>query len=152
MQTFKVNRKIEVVCNSEDTRYGFRHLATLLYNGREVDRAKCCYYNRTWERYTYESVLKKLAEATTALSDKEKKLFSKYITNFQENNSFLGTVAMVAKMGDVFGRSQKESNDWKARMLKAGLEGRGLIMPDNWEELDEGTKQARLDEAIKQLA
>lgn len=63
----------------------------------------------------------------------------------------LKAVAMVAMLGDIFGTNQKESNDWKARMLKAGLENKGLIMPDDWDTLDEDTKQARLDGAIEQI-
>lgn len=60
MISFKINNDLQVVCQAESTRYGFRHLATLLRNGSEVSKAKACYYNRTWERYTYESVLKGL--------------------------------------------------------------------------------------------
>jgi len=69
----------------------------------------------------------------------------------EESNSSLKTIALVASLGDIFGKNQKESNDWKARMLKAGLEGRGLIMPDDWDSLSEETKQARLDDALAQL-
>ena len=58
---------------------------------------------------------------------------------------------MVAKMGEVFGKTQKESNDWKARMLKAGLESKGLIMPDNWDSLSEDDKTRRLDAVISEL-
>jgi hypothetical protein len=60
MRTFKLNEEYEVVCTSEGTRYGFRHLATLLKNGREIDKAKICYYNRTWEKFEFESVLNKV--------------------------------------------------------------------------------------------
>ena len=63
----------------------------------------------------------------------------------------LCSIAMVAALGDVFGKTTKDKNDWKTRMLKAGLEGRGLIMPDDWDKLDEDTKQARLDGALGQL-
>lgn len=64
----------------------------------------------------------------------------------------LRSVAMVAMMGDIFhAGDQKASNDWKARMLKAGLENKGLIMPDNWGELSEEEKQKRLDGAINSL-
>ena len=69
----------------------------------------------------------------------------------KEDNS-LKTVAMIANLGNVFGKTQKEKNDWKARMLKAGLENKGLIMPDDWDNLDEATKEARLNGAIEQLA
>lgn len=64
----------------------------------------------------------------------------------------LKTVGIVALMGDIFHKGDcKAGNDWKARMLKAGLEGRGLIMPDDWETLSEEEKQSRLDGAINEL-
>jgi hypothetical protein len=36
-------------------------------------------------------------------------------------------------------------------MLKAGLEGRGLIMPDDWDDLSEDEKNRRLDGVIATL-
>jgi hypothetical protein len=67
-------------------------------------------------------------------------------------NNMFKTVAMVAKMGEFFGNTQKEKNDWKARMLKAGLSNQGLIMPEDWDTLDENTKTTRLNAVIAQLA
>ena len=67
-------------------------------------------------------------------------------------SAHLKTVAMVASLGSIFGSNPKEANDWKARMLKAGLEGRGLIMPEDWDTLDESEKTRRLDGAIAQLS
>lgn len=64
----------------------------------------------------------------------------------------LSSIAMVAKMGDIFHPGDaKASNDWKERMLRAGLEGRGLIMPEDWGSLSEEEKTRRLDGAIKNL-
>ena len=68
-------------------------------------------------------------------------------------NTGLKTIATVMRLGDIFqsdkaGGNQKSRNDWKTRMLKAGLEGRGLIMPDDWDTLDEATKEARMDGVI----
>ena len=60
MKIFKLDEQYEVVCNWEKTRNGFRHIAVLHSNGTEVARAKCVYYNRTWESYEYESVLIKI--------------------------------------------------------------------------------------------
>ena len=68
-----------------------------------------------------------------------------------EGMAGLRSVGLVAMLGDVFGKSQKEKNDWKTRMLKAGLESRGLLMPDDWDMLSEDTKEARLNGAISQL-
>ena len=64
----------------------------------------------------------------------------------------LKTVAMAAKVGEVLAcKNKKEKNDWKVRMLKAGLGGRGLIMPDDWEELSEDDKEERLNGAVSAL-
>lgn len=64
--------------------------------------------------------------------------------------SVIRSTCAIAKLGEFMGAtSQKSSSDWKARMLKAGLASRGLIMPDNWDELPEDEKQRRLDAVIK---
>ena len=52
------SKTISLVARYENTRNGFRHVA-------ETDdgvKAKCCYLNRTWESYTYQTVLHRLAE------------------------------------------------------------------------------------------
>ena len=59
MKIFNINRNIQIVCRSEKTSYGFRHLAELVVKDNVVCGAKCCYYNRTWECYEFESVLEK---------------------------------------------------------------------------------------------
>lgn len=161
MKTFQIGRGVEVVCNFENTRYGFRHLANLIIDGRDVETAKCTYQNRTWESYEFQSVLYALYEKVEKqglLSDYLTKKFKRLIKDNwqvkakQETDQEFKTVAMVAKMGEFFGANQKESNDWKARMLKAGLENKGLIMPEDWDDLDEDTKQARLDKVIAELS
>ena len=153
MKTFQVNKNIEVVCQWHKTRRAFKHTATLIYKGNERETVKICYLNRTWERYTFESVLEKLLENSKFLSKWDKRCFAKMIKNGgQHSKDDLKTIAMVAKLGDIFGKNQKESNDWKARMLKAGLEGKGLIMPDGWNKLSEGEKEARLNGALKSLS
>ncbi len=61
MRIFKITDDISIVCNSEKTRYGFRHLAYLMKNGWQQEHAKACYYNRTWESWEFESVIRSLA-------------------------------------------------------------------------------------------
>lgn len=64
----------------------------------------------------------------------------------------LRTIGAVAALGAIFHQGdEKGANDWKARMLKAGLEGRGLIMPEDWDTLPEAEKTRRLDGAIGEL-
>ncbi len=157
MQTFKITKNLEAVCESENTRYGFRHLATLTRNGYEHgDMAKCCYYNRTWESYTFESVLEKLlatAIENKSLTEYETRNFKKTIKNGGKPEcQKLKTIAMVASLGAIFATTPKEKNDWKVRVLKAGLEDKELIMPEDWDDLTEEEKQKRLDGAIGALA
>lgn len=57
-QLFKIeldNNTTEIIlCATQNTNYGFRHV--ILSNSNRV-LAKRCYYNRTWERFCYESLL-----------------------------------------------------------------------------------------------
>lgn len=69
--------KITIICEFENTRSGFRHIAVLLVNGVERNRAKCCYSNRTWEFFQYESVLQKLIKNTNELTKRQKTTFRK---------------------------------------------------------------------------
>lgn len=59
MQIFKLDDKYNIVCESKSTRQGFKHEAVLCRGGYEVLKVKECYLNRTWERFTYETVLLK---------------------------------------------------------------------------------------------
>ena len=63
----------------------------------------------------------------------------------------LKTISMVAAFGNLLCNTQKEKNDWKARMLKAGLENKGLDMPEDWDQLTEDEKENRLNGAINAL-
>lgn len=155
MKTFNINEHATIVCEWKKTRNAFKHVATLLIDGYEEATTKICYLNRTWESFEFESVIEKLLEKTGYLSADDKKAFMDKCAgrSHEEINKMFGSIAMVAKIGEVFhAGDQKASNDWKARMLKAGLQDKGLIMPDDWETLDENTKQARLDGAIAQLS
>lgn len=155
MTTFKINDNLEAVCDYKRTRNGFKHTATLLLNGIERESVKICYLNRTWESFEYQSVLEKLLDkANSLLSEDEKRDFLQNALkkNTEELDAQFGAIAMVAKMGEIFGTTQAEKNDWKARMIKAGLEGKGLIMPDDWNTLSEDEKEKRLNGVIGQLA
>ena len=150
MRIFKITKELEVVCNSESTRYGFRHLATLMRDGREVQDGKCTYQNRTWESFEFQSVLYEVirkAHKNKIISWEEEKLCKEFIEGDHTDWSGFKTTAMVAKMGELFADTQKEKNDWKARMLKAGLPG--LDIPEDWNNLDEDEKESRLNKVIE---
>ena len=73
-RVFQVEGDLSVLCQCEDTRSGFRHVARVMSNGRETSAkpVKICYYNRTWESFEFESVLHELADKAKGLSDSER--------------------------------------------------------------------------------
>lgn len=159
-KTFEISKNLQAWCWSENTRYGFRHLTELKRNYTTIATNKACYYNRTWKSYEFQSVLEGLAKHAKAINEITTREYNKFVKLI--DNDFVkedqkridkefGVIGAIASLGDIFGSTQKQSNDWKARMLKAGLENKGLIMPDNWESLSENEKQTRLNGAISTL-
>lgn len=68
IKTADNNFAAHFTCKAEGTRYGFRHVCRLDYydltdftkndlDGSAQDKA--CYYNRTWERYRFQTVMRK---------------------------------------------------------------------------------------------
>lgn len=160
IKVFKINDEKQIVCEAKKTRNGFKHEATLV-DGRSGQNfgadisptVKINYLNRTWESFEFESVLNKLLDKLQILPEKERDEFMAKASGQMraEWEGQFKTVAMIAKLGDLFGTTQQQKNDWKTRMLKAGLENAGLIMPTDWEGLSEEDKTARLDGVIKML-
>ena len=154
MKIFKINENLEIVCEWKKTRIAFKHEATLLQNGKEIEKAKICYLNRTWESFEFQSVIKDLLEKTDLLTDKEKEDFMQKADGItrKETDKQFGMIGAIAKMTEIFGQTKKEKNDLKTKMIKAGLENQGLIMPDDWNELTEDVKESRLNAVINQLS
>ena len=68
-------------CYGQGTSYGFRHICCEGFSNTTVARyvkddiiAKACYYNRTWESFKYETVLRKGIENLNADKDTKAKL------------------------------------------------------------------------------
>jgi len=147
---FRIDDNTTIVCRAEKTSSGFRHIADFYRNGSVIDSAKVTYINRTWEKYDYETVIEKLldkrgisnTEKAGIMSKVEAQALGKVDTQFK-------SVAMVASLGDIFGKSPKEKNDWKLRMIKAGLGDKGFEVPYDWETLSEEEKGKRLDKTIE---
>ena len=100
-KTFKValskDEYIFLHCSTQNTRYGFRHVCDFIAPGdRCFTRAKCCYYNRTWERFKYESVLLEAArklppERSAAVRDMIEKVYQdEHAANEKMFNDFMG--------------------------------------------------------------
>ena len=60
IREFTVNgKKVQFANNSRGTRSGFAHDTSFFVNGHLYREATCHYLNRTWERYTFQSVMRK---------------------------------------------------------------------------------------------
>lgn len=153
MKIFPITRSYKVVCDWQKTRNGFKHTADLLRNNSSVLSVKICYLNRTWESFEYQSVLEKLyKQSEDRLTTYEKAKFKKIIKQGdREDLQHMKNVAFAAKVGEIFCDDQKSKNDWKMRMLKAGLESKGLSFPDDWDSLTEDEKERRLNGSLESI-
>lgn len=154
MKTFRINKEYQINCYYEKTRSGFKHVAKLIqttfYN--PVCETKVCYLNRTWESFEFETVIEKLLSFNTDLI--KKGTITKFLKRQRgeykrQAQSMFKSVSMVAQIGDVLCNNQAEKNDWKKRMLLAGLPG--VSVPDDWNSLTEDEKENRLNKVINEL-
>lgn len=76
----KSGREYNIVNEYWETSRAWGHKSTLVAPWGEVESHKVRYYNRTWERYTYESCMSGLIN--TILEDNLKS----YITQYKEKN------------------------------------------------------------------
>jgi hypothetical protein len=128
---------------------GFKHVVEYYRNGRMLASRQVSYYNRTWESFEYESAIKELlVKMGMSAEDQKRILLICSGKSRAETDSMFKTVAATAALGEIFGKTPKEKNDWKARMLKAGLGNQGLEMPEDWESLSEAEKTKRLNKVI----
>lgn len=77
MLIFKIGRNEIVICSAKKTRTGFRHMASLLRGDIAIAEHKVSYINRTWERYTYETVISGLLKKAGYKEEKIKKILDK---------------------------------------------------------------------------
>jgi len=150
-RSFNLSDRITIVANASKTRNGFKHTATLYIDGVEVDSAKVNYLNRTWESYEFQTVMQKLVDSTNAISDEEKSKAKSFLNKDQTDRTQFETIGRIAKLGDIFATTPEQKNKWKARMLKAGLESKGLEFPEDWESLPEQEKETRMNKVIEAL-
>jgi len=151
----EVNKNIFFRC-SYHGRYNQTERAILVINDNEKASGSYHWVNRPWQSFDFDIAMNKAFQNTKNLSPYYKRLIKKWLKNGGKReekrvNKELGMIGVIAKMGDIFCDTQKSKNDWKARMLKAGLSNQGLVMPNNWDSLSEEEKENRLDKVINNL-
>lgn len=144
MKTFKLSKVYTVICETKNTRNGFKHIAILCKNNNSVYETKICYLNRTWESFEYKSVLDKIIKAY--FDEKQAKKYIKAIKE-PENEQFKA-VSMVCAVGNILCNTQEEKNKWDKRMLGT-IEG--IDFPEDFNSLSEKEKKRRLEGAKKIL-
>ena len=88
----KNGRVYNIVNETWETSRAWGHKSTLIAPWGEVESHKVRYYNRTWERYTYESCMSGLIE--TILEDNLKS----YITQYKEKNDITRLTSLQKDM------------------------------------------------------
>ena len=88
----KNGREYNIVNEYWETSRAWGHKSTLIAPWGEVESHKVRYYNRTWERYTYESCMSGLIE--TILEDNLKS----YITQYKEKNDITRLTSLQKDM------------------------------------------------------
>lgn len=149
-RTFQPTQAIKIECVSENTSYGFRHLATVYKNGLKVGFGKATYYNRSWEKFEFQSAMIQAVKGAD-LTSQEKADVLKWLEGDRTDWSGFHMVGAMAKLGDVMATTPKEKNVWKERMLRAGLENKGLDIPSDFGGLPEEVKSARLNAVTDML-
>ena len=146
---YEITPTDRIVGNTKSTRSGFRHVVEYHRDGVILASKSVSYTNRTWESFEYETAISGLLEKMRLPDDEKKSTLSicEDAANGKTDTMFK-SVAAVALMGDIFGQTKKEKNDWKARMLKAGLGSSGLEMPADWDTLAEDEKERRLNNVL----
>ena len=62
----------KIVCSYKSNRAGFKHIADLFISCYELAETSIQYYNRTWESYTYQTVI--LQAINIALEDTKERI------------------------------------------------------------------------------
>lgn len=75
MKTISING-YTFQCKYNSTRSGFSHICSLIKEGELLSEAKSNYLNRTWERYTYQSVMREVV--WKLIIQKEKEFLDEY--------------------------------------------------------------------------
>ena len=153
-----IKYKLESLFNSQKSFYGKANIES--ENGKKTlisYNTKVCFIenNKAFVNGLYSNTttrhIKEFLKQNGFKAEDSKQILKDYsekeTTKEQENQ--LKTIGLIASLGEMFGDSQKQKNDWKKKMLVAGLENKGLSFPEDWETLSEKEKEKRLNGVIE---
>lgn len=95
MRKIKINgNEYEFINSYRNTRSGFAHDTELFKNGVFIGRAKAIYYNHTWERYRYQSVMYRCVD--DIITEK----YNNFIANYKAQNNISRLTAEKREKAD----------------------------------------------------
>lgn len=157
MKSFEFGEGYKVMCRSERTRYGFRHLCELTHNYNVIAKTKACYYNRTWESYEFQSVIHQAISAAfdNRTRSQQKKgeapnpLIKQYCEEIDarargEETKRFDPVKAICAVGALLTDTPEERAKWDKRMLSTVP---GIDFPEDFDSLPVEEQQKRLDAA-----
>ena len=90
--TFKINNdEFTFVNDSESTRYGFRHTCVMFINDYHRTTIYHSYYNRTYESYTYQTVM------LEAVQEVMNEIYENELQDYKEKNGIKRLTAAKRK-------------------------------------------------------
>ena len=131
-------------CTYWETPWSWGHYAILYKDGQAVADEKAIYYNRTWESYTYQSVIHSVLNRAGL---KDLKAKADEIGDGRVKRDLQSMGSMVALAGLL--QPDNESNA-KMGALEA-ITGGAVSRPDDWDTLPEEEKSRRLTGALDRL-
>jgi hypothetical protein len=149
--TFDIDEEYSVEIEYQKTSRGFRHLAQLRQNGSEISEGKAVYCNRTRESWNGQTAVCDAIRKANLPEDVEARLNAwaeEGKEPIREEMAVFGMAAITATLGDIFCDTPKCANDWKKRMINTVP---GIQFPEDFDELPDDVKKARLDGVIKQM-
>jgi hypothetical protein len=147
MEKYIINKDLYFEAWSWQRSGRWGHKARAVYQNRVTEEVSITYQNRTWEAYKFQSVMEKLIDRLDAvhyvpLADRIEA--SKVIkTGDRREMKKLQSIGAIAMLGGIIG-----GNTTKQRII-ASIPG--VIVPDDFDSLDENEKTRRLNGAINIL-
>ena len=69
-------KDITILLDSKSNYYGFKHIARLINGYTERAKTSIQYYNRTWETFTYQSVIRRIiSEELESIENTQKEIY-----------------------------------------------------------------------------
>jgi hypothetical protein len=127
----------------------FKHEAEILSpKGNIIHETKCCYQNRTWESYKYQSVIRKAIN--TYFEPKIAKRYMKAIDTkaLGKEKKRFDPVKAICALGEIMCDSTDEKAKWKKRMIGTVD---GISFPEGFDALPAAEQLRRLDGALGAL-